>query len=258
MWRPYTDHYPEAVAIAAQVVGASLAAVMWAHPLQKRLAAPLMVAAIATTALVPSAIPGLFSLPAGFQIGHVLQASASFATLAMLLQRSHALKALAVLGQVGLSALSFYVKESDHELVFGYLFWYGLLVGAHLFTEAPPMRGSSPPSSRSFARHETAIFLVTVALAFLVTNLVFNRLIYDGDEVAYTYQAEVYGHLRAYGPTPPCASMFENYWVFRHQGHTFSQYTPGWPLFMAPFARLGLIDLAGPVMGGIMAVGIAR
>jgi hypothetical protein len=258
MWRPYTDHYPEAVAIASQVVGASLAAVVWAHPWRGRAAAPLLYAAIATTALVPGVIPSVFSLPAGFHIGHVLQASASFATVAMLLQRSHALKALAVLGQLGLAALSFYVTESDHELVFGYLFWYGLLVGAHLFHAAPPLRVQAPPSARSFARHETAIFLVTVALAFLVTNLVFNRLIYDGDEVAYTYQAEVYGHLRAYGPIPPCASMFENYWVFRHNGHAFSQYTPGWPLFMAPFARLGLVDLAGPVIGGIMAVGIAR
>ena len=35
------------------------------------------------------------------------------------------------------------------------------------------------------------------------------QLRYDGDEVAYTYQAEVYGHLRAYGPTPPCASSQE-------------------------------------------------
>jgi hypothetical protein len=179
----------------------------------------------------------------------------------MLLQRSHALKALAVLGQLGILALSFYVKESDYELIFGYLSWYGLLFGAYLFSAAPLTRGpppSSPPSSRSYARHEVGIFLVTVALAFLVTNLVFDRLIFNGDEVAYTYQAEVYGHLRPFGPIPPCASMFENYWVFRHNGHAFSQYTPGWPLFMAPFARLGLIDLAGPVVGGLMAVAVAR
>jgi hypothetical protein len=52
--------------------------------------------------------------------------------------------------------------------------------------------------------------------------------------------------------------MFENYWVFRHQGRVFSQYTPGWPLFMGPFQRLGVIWLAGPVMGGILAVGAAR
>ena len=60
------------------------------------------------------------------------------------------------------------------------------------------------------------------------------------------------------GAIPPCASMFENYWVFRHEGRAFSQYTPGWPLFMAPFSRLGVIYLAGPVMAGILAVGIGR
>ncbi len=52
--------------------------------------------------------------------------------------------------------------------------------------------------------------------------------------------------------------MFENYWVFRHQGRAFSQYTPGWPLFMAPFSRLGVIWLAGPVMAGILAIALAR
>jgi hypothetical protein len=258
MYRPYTNHYPEAAAVAAQVVGTTLAAVAWAYPLRTRLATTLLCAAIATTALVPTLVPEVFALPAPLQIVHILQASALCATLAMLLQRSRALKVLAVLGQCGLLALSLYVTESDHELVFGYLFWYGLLIGAYLLTTAPAGRGWAPPIARSFARHDVVIFCATVALAFLVTNLVFERFIYDGDEVAYTYQADVYGHFLAYGPIPPCSSMFENYWVFHHDGHAFSQYTPGWPLFMALFSRLGIIDLAGPVVGGIMAVGIAR
>ena len=258
MYRPYTHHYPEAVAVAAQVVGATLAAVAWANPLRTRAATTLLGVAIATTALVPTVIPAVFSLPAGAQIFHVLQAAALCATLAMVLQRSRALKLLAALGQCGLLAISLYVKQSDDELIFLYLFWYGLLIGAHLLTTARPRRDWGAPSRRSFALHDAIIFSVTVALAFLVTNLVFGRLIYDGDEVAYTYQADVYGHFLAYGPIPPCPTMFENYWVFRHNGHAFSQYTPGWPLFMALFSRLGLIDLAGPVAGGIMAVGVAR
>ena len=52
--------------------------------------------------------------------------------------------------------------------------------------------------------------------------------------------------------------MFENYWIFHYQGRAFSQYTPGWPLFMAPFSRLGVAWLAGPVMAGLLAVAIAR
>ncbi|HEY0466734.1 MAG TPA: hypothetical protein VGC79_21150, partial [Polyangiaceae bacterium] len=118
--------------------------------------------------------------------------------------------------------------------------------------------GTELPTRRSFLLQEVILFVLTVGLAFLVTNLAFGRMVYNGDEIANTYQADVYGHLRAYGDIPPCASMFENYWVFRHQGRAFSQYTPGWPLFMAPFSRLGVIYLAGPVMAGIAAIGIGR
>jgi hypothetical protein len=105
---------------------------------------------------------------------------------------------------------------------------------------------------------DTAIFLLTVALAAYVTAHVFEYVVYNGDEVAYGFQANVYAHLRAYASVPPCADMFENYWIFRYHGRVFSQYTPGWPLFMAPFDRLNMVWLAGPVMGGILAVGIAR
>jgi hypothetical protein len=95
-------------------------------------------------------------------------------------------------------------------------------------------------------------------VAFFVTDTVFDRLIYNGDEIANTFQADVYAHFRAYAPLPPCASMFENYWVFRHEGRAFSQYTPGWPMFMAVFARFHVIYLAGPVMSGIAAIGLGR
>ena len=92
----------------------------------------------------------------------------------------------------------------------------------------------------------------------MVTIFVFERVIYNGDEIAGTFQADVYGHGRAYAPIPACPSMFENYWVFRYQGRAFSQYTPGWALFMAPFSRLGVIWVAGPVMAGILAIALAR
>ena len=258
MYRPYTNHYPDAMALAGQVVGATLTAVAWANPLRTRVATPLFSVAVLATALIPSLIPAVFTLPEGVPLAYPLQAAALLATVAMLLQPSHALKVLAVLGQLLLFALSSYVRESDHELTLTYVFWYGLLLGSHLLTTAAPRRDFEPSDKRSYALTETLIFLSTVALAFLVTSTVFHRLITDGDEVAYTFQAEVYGRLKPYAPIPPCASMFENYWVFQHNGHEFSQYTPGWPLFMALFARLGLVDLASPVCAGLMAVGLSR
>ncbi len=258
MYRPYTNHYPEAVALAGQLVGATLLAVAWANPLRTRVATPLFGAAVVSTALIPTLIPSVFKLPESIPLAYALQGCALLATIALLLQRSRWLKLLALLGQAGLLALSLYVRESDHELTLTYVFWYGLLLGSHLLTDAPPRRDFADERPRSRAFTEALIFVVTVALAFFVTSTVFHRLIHDGDEIAYTFQARVYGQLKPYAPIPPCASMFENYWVFPYNGHEFSQYTPGWPLFMAPFARFGLVDLASPVCAGLMAIGISR
>jgi hypothetical protein len=46
--------------------------------------------------------------------------------------------------------------------------------------------------------------------------------------------------------------------VFPYMGRTFSQYTPGWPLFMAPFEKIGAPWLANPIALGGLAVGAAR
>lgn len=259
MHLPYTNDYPGAVAIAGEVVGVALTAAVWSRSFRSRAATLSFSAAIVIAALLPAAIPSLAAAWPKLTVLPILQLSATLATLSMLLHPSRWLKALGVIGQGLLLAVTLYVRESDYELAFLHLFWYGLLLGAHLLWTAPPLVDARPEASlRSFAWHDAIIFVVTVASAFLVTNLAFGRVIYNGDEIANTYQAAVYGHLRAYGPIPPCPSMFENYWVFRHNGHAFSQYTPGWPLFMALFSRLGVISLAGPVMGGILAVGIAH
>ena len=188
----------------------------------------------------------------------MLQISATLAIAAMVLGGSRPLGVLAALGQWGLYVVAHAVRDSNYELSFAYVFFYGVLIGVHALTTAPPTREASPPVARPFGRQDGLIFLVALALALVVTNLVFGRVIFNGDEVANSFQADVYGHLRAYAPVPPCPAMFENYWVFRHDGHAFSQYTPGWPMFMAAFQRLGVIWLAGPVMGGLLAIAIAR
>src|SRR6478736_1107772 len=263
MQLPYTDHYSEAVAIAGEVIGVALTAVVWSRSFSTRIATATFTGAIAIAALLPAAIPELGLISKDLTVLPILQVSASLATLAIFLgQRLNWFRALAVLGQVGLAALANYVRQSDNELAFLHLFWYGVLVGVHLMWAAPPRtheyEPDEGPARPSFVVQEVIIFALTVGLAFLITNLVFDRFVYNGDEVANSFQANVYGHLRAYAPLPPCAPMFENYWVFRHEGRVFSQYTPGWPLFMAIFSRLGVISLAGPVMSGIAAVGIAR
>ena len=268
---PYTDRWPEAVAITVQSVSATLTAIVWHRPLRTRAASLLFGSSIWVAALA-FMLPDLTrTLHLSFDLKPtaVLQLSATLATVAILLHGPRWFGVLAALGQFLLYALGEYLRESNLELGFIYLMWCGLLLGVHAAIETPPARaeipepggglpepGGAPP--RSFASHDVAIFAIVTALAAMVVNVVYARVIYNGDEVAYTYMADVFGHLRASGPIPPCPSMFENYWVFHHKGKAFSQYTPGWPLFMATFSRLGVVWLAGPVMAGILAVALAR
>jgi hypothetical protein len=261
---PYTDRFPEAASVAGQSVAAALTAVVWHRPLRTRTANVLFGASIWAAALCPMLpdITRVVHLDFDFKAMVVLQASAALATLAILLHGVRWLSVTAVIGQFALYTLGEHLRDSNLELAALHLMWCGLLLGLHALAAMPPLPDDAPVpdgrQGRSFARHDALIFVGTVALALLVTNLVFGRVVYNGDEVAQTFQADVYGHGRAYAPIPPCPSMFENYWVFRYQGRAFSQYTPGWPLFMAPFSRLGVVWLAGPAMAGILAVAIAR
>jgi len=50
MHLPYTDNYPEVLAVAAGCVATTLAAVLWARPLPRRLSNALFSAGIAGTA----------------------------------------------------------------------------------------------------------------------------------------------------------------------------------------------------------------
>jgi hypothetical protein len=260
MHRPYSDDFPTTFAIAGQCVAATLTAALVARPLRTRLATALFAAGIWVAALYPptyqlSLFLELFPPPPLF---YALQTSASLVTLAMVLNGTRWLSAVAVLGQWALVYLATHVLDADYELAQAHLIGYGALFGLHLAAERVGPGVFPSLRRRAFVVQDGVIFVVVTALAFYVTNRVFQRVTFNGDEIANTFQAQVYGHFRAYAPLPPCPSMFENYWVFRHQGRAFSQYPPGWPLFMAPFARLGIVPLAGPVMAGIVAVGVAR
>ena len=260
MHLPYTDNYPEVVAVAAGCVATTLGALLWARPLPRRVSNLLFTLGVAGAAslafrseLVELVGRQLLPKPAAW-----LQLAATFTTLAMLWSKPRSLGALAAAGQFGLWCLGSWVTGSDGELMFAHLAWYGSLLGAHGLRATLPPFSSARAQRLSYPVQDTVIFLFALTLSAVVTAKAFEFLIYNGDEVAYTFQANVYAHFHAYARIPACASMFENYWVFRHDGRAFSQYTPGWPLFMAAFDRLRLVWLAGPVMGGILAVGIAR
>jgi hypothetical protein len=260
MHLPYTDDYPGVVGTVAVSVTAALGAVLWNRPLPRRASNGLFFAGIATTAAV-AFTTGLTSLLGPEHVptaAHLLELGATLATLAFFFSKLFGLGVLALSGQVALLALGSWVRGSDNELMFAHLLWYGTLLGAYALSSMPGRHRPERPPRLSYPMQDAVIFLFAIPLALFVTDHVYEWSIYNGDEIANTFQANLYAHLRAYADVPPCPTAFANYWVFTYHGRVFAQYTPGWPLFMALFDRMHADSLAGPVMGGIGAVGIAH
>jgi hypothetical protein len=120
----------------------------------------------------------------------------------------------------------------------------------------PPPRAAS--RRRVWPLDDAIVFGLAVGIAALVSDQVLERYTVSGDEWADVYQADLFAHLRSYGAPRACPAVFRNWWVFEKAGRTFAQYTPGWPLLMAPFQRAGAVWLAGPFTFGVVAVGVAR
>src|SRR5688572_21781758 len=146
---PYTDRYPEVVAVASQCTAAALSVVLWRRPLRTRATTGVLTAAIWVAALVPVAqelVKGLglnggpadqlASMPA------MLQLSATLATMAAFFSGPRRYAALAMFGQLALLALTLYLRESDYELMFAYLLFYGALIGVNAQKSTPRAAGS--------------------------------------------------------------------------------------------------------------------
>jgi hypothetical protein len=116
----------------------------------------------------------------------------------------------------------------------------------------------APLVALSTGKLDAACGVLAVAVAIAACLLVTERYASMSDEWAYTYQADLFAHARAYATPPPCPDAFESDWIYHWQGRAFSQFTPGWPLFLAPFARMGAAWIAAPVSHGLMAFGVAR
>ena len=206
MHLPYTYHYSEAVSVASQSVAAALVGVVWARPFRRRAATVLFVVSICTAALLLFAPAILTVGPLGSDAKALLllQLSATLATATAWLNGPRWFGCFAIAGQAALLELASYVRESNYELAFAHLFWCGLLLGVHALRAAPPSRSAPAIDVRTFRRQDLAIFFSAVVLALVVTIFVFGRLTYNGDEIANTFQANVYSHFRAYAPIPPC------------------------------------------------------
>jgi hypothetical protein len=193
---------------------------------------------------------------------HMLAWSAILVTLGAVFALRPWAALVALAADVPLWWATGYFKESDCELAAGHLAWIGLVIGLVVRNLSPRVpRACRAPREEvegSYLRHDLAFFAVATLLAALVSVYILGKHEGSADESAYTFQAAVFAKGRIYARVPRCENYLELYFVFQSMGRLFSQYTPGWPLFMTPFVWARAVWLAGPFSMGLMVWGTAR
>jgi hypothetical protein len=259
---PYTLDYPDSYLAAQSCAALLLTALLLYWRTVSWFARGPFLAAIWLAAVATMVVPSVTAL--GYHTGpeafrHVLAVSAAIAAVGCVLARRIVVSILSLAGQYPLWLASGFVKDSDGELSGLYLAWIGLLIGLALKSEPPgPADRPRPPAETSYALHDGIVFVLATTAAALVSVFVMRRGEGAADEWGYTYQAAVFAKGHIYGASPRCETFLEHMYVFESQGRLFSEYLPGWPLFLAPFVWFHAIWLGGPVSTGIAAVGVAR
>jgi hypothetical protein len=222
----------------------------------------VMLAAVWLAAVGSAVGPTLVALgsePGDDTFRHVLAGSALLGTVACILAVRPVIAAIALLVEVSLWLLTSFVPESDGELAGLHLAWLGMLIGLLMRKGRPRTSEAPPPETEgSYVAHDWAVFCVATVLAALVCLFVMHRRDGTADEWAYTFQAAIFAKGHVSSEIPRCQPYLESMYVFESSGRLFSQYTPGWPLFVAPFVWIHAIWLAAPVSTGLMGVGMAR
>ena len=260
---PYTAEPLVALMAAQTSVGMGLTALLWLRPLRPRVATLLLAIAIWLCVLSPvdaDFLRGLAFTVGPHHLAHVLEISAALASVAAVLTRRPWLIAAAVLGEAALWFLTGYITGSDWDLAAAHIAFFGALIGWHwhAFDGLAAPEHATPPLLRRYVLDDLALAAIGTLCAAVVCTVVIKRYTVSGDEWANTYQAAVFAKLRAYAGEPRCTAAFQAFWVFPYMGRQFAQYTPGWPLFMAPFAAARVAWLAGPFSLGLLVAGAAR
>ena len=264
MTSPYATQPLDALMAAQTSVGMVLCALVLFRRLRPSLATVLFLAAIALVVIAP--VEGDFLQAIGLKIGpehfkRALKLSMALASVSMLLTRRPLAIGVAVGGEVALWFTTNYLQKSDPQLAAIHLAFLGLLVGLQwryrLARPSPEVPARPSPVARAWIDDVAVLVLGTLAGA-AVSVVVLGRWTNSGDEWANTYQAAAFAKLHAYGSVPHCSEALRSFWVFPYMGRSFAQYTPGWPLFMAPFMWLDAPWLAGPVSLGLLASAACR
>lgn len=260
---PYTIDYFGGF-MAAQVGAAVLltaALMFWRMPRWVR--ASLVVGAwvaVLSFALPPSFAKVGITLPAA-TFRTLLFLSVTLATAASVVARRKRVAVVAALAQIPLWWLSGFLTQSDAELAALHLAWIGAIAGVLARkTDVPLGSGDDREAGWSVdvRLHDALVFAAGLLAGLAMCLLVLHRQDSTADEQGYTFQAAVFakGHLTS--QKPPCWFYLESYYVFGIGDRLFSQYTPGWPMFLVPFFWMRAIWLASPVTMGLLGWGMAR
>ncbi len=94
--------------------------------------------------------------------------------------------------------------------------------------------------------------LLAVALAWGISERVFERLPHLEDEIAYVWQARVIAENASISlPSPPEPQSFLVPFVVDYEGRRFGKYPLGWPMVLAFGVRFGLRDWVNPLLAGL-------
>jgi hypothetical protein len=258
---PFTADFITAF-IAAQTCTALVLTALLLFWRFNRWARLLLAAGVWFAALALMAAPMLesFGAKAGpHLLRNVLAWSVGLTIVGALLERRPLVALAGLIGEVPLWWLVGYLKESDGELCALHLTWIGLLIG--ILCRRPSVKtfgasGAAPEGS--YLLHDTLVFVSATVLAALVCVFILDKRDGSADEWAYTFQASIFAKGRAYATSGRCQNYLQNFWVFESSGRLFSQYTPGWPLFMTPFVWIRAVWLSGPFSMGLMSLGLTR
>ncbi len=90
-----------------------------------------------------------------------------------------------------------------------------------------------------------------VLAAYWMTVKVFEGLPHVEDEMAYTWQAEVYARGQLTAPSPPDLDEMYVPFVVNHNGQRAAKYPPGWPMMLSFGVRLGMRPWVNPLLAGL-------
>lgn len=263
MHSPYTANPAEAFALVNGAAAAVAVALAWVHRRTLRFGAPLFAlgfVGVMISASLPSFLEQLHPsrpIPPDFSISFLAAVSWCFFAAVLFAPSSVPAKITGGVVLYALLKVGEYLTDSGFELLTVHLCAGMFLMG--LAARGIPEVHPEPARHRDQELAEDGLIaFVSLAVVCLVGKYVLRWGTDSADEWAYTFQASVYAKFESFSKAAPCGTSFQNFWVFDHEGRRFSQYTPGWPLFMVPFVWLRAIWLAGPVAFAILSVGVAR